>query len=207
MTERRVDLGPAAGRYILCLKYWPLACALVFAVIALKTDMDAQSLLLVGGALAVLALLLAVLTWRLAIALRGMQAVVGAQEVKLTLPTWGQRLGPALPLVEVRVSRHDIEAVEVGPDPNRFGLARKAELVLKNGQRVPVWRHTEGLRKQWLWSPGKGAREHTAATYVQTSAGGVTWEFRLMGALFGFAERLAAALDVPYRNRLTRASP
>jgi hypothetical protein len=37
--------------------------------------------------------------------------------------------------------------------------------------------------------------------YGQTSATGATIQFRLMGALFGFAERLAVALDVPFQNR------
>jgi hypothetical protein len=72
---------------------------------------------------------------------------------------------------------------------------------MKDGRRVPIWRHSEGMRKRWFWKPGEGWREQTAATYGQTSPTGVTMQFRLMGALFGFAERLAAALDVPLRNR------
>ena len=92
--------------------------------------------------------------------------------------------------------------MEIAPDPTGFGLARKADLIMKDGGRVPIWRHSEGIRKQWTWRPGEGWREQTAATYAQTNPAGMAVQFRLMGALFGFAEQLAAALDVPFRNRI-----
>jgi hypothetical protein len=143
------------------------------------------------------------LTRRSALALQGMQAVVTGEEVQLMLPTWGTWLGVSTPILNVTVRRADIEAVEVGRDRTGYGLARKADLVMKKGGRVPLWRYSEGLRKQWTWRPGgQGLREDTAATYVRTSPTGIAVHFRLMGALFGFAERLAAALDVPYRNRV-----
>ena len=196
-TEREVDLGPGAGAYILFLKYWlpaRFSCWLSWFA------SSASALLF--AAIAILLLPVAWLTRRVAFALRSMRAVVTAQQLELTLPTWGGWLGPSTPLVNLQVPRHDIEAVEVAPDPAGFGLARKADLIMKNGGRVPIWRHGEGMRKQWVWRPGEGLREHTAATYAQTSPGGISVQFRLMGALLGFAERLAAALDVPFRNRV-----
>jgi hypothetical protein len=195
--ERRLDLGSGAGTYILCLKYWLPVVILVLAAFIVREPASA----LVVAVLAILLLLVAWLTRRVAFALQGMQAIVTAQEVKLTLPTWGKWLGPSTPLVNVQVARQDIEAVEVTRDAAGFGLARKADLVMKDGGRVPVWRFSQGVRKQWIWRPREGWREQTAATYVQTNPTGVTLQFRLMGALFGFAERLAAALDVRFRNR------
>jgi hypothetical protein len=121
------------------------------------------------------------LTRRVAIALLGMHAVVTTQQLKLILPTWGKWVGPTTPFVHLQVPRHDVEAVEVPPDPTGFGLARKADLIVKSGGCVPIWRHSEGMRKQWTWSLGEGWREQTAATYAQANATGVIAQFRLTG--------------------------
>lgn len=154
------------------------------------------------AALAVPLLAAARWTWRVARALQGMHAVITAIEVQLNLPTWGGWLGPGLPLRDVILPRRDIEAVEVARDPAGAGLARKAELVMGNGARVLIWHHTEGMRSQRIWVRGEGWREHTAAVYAMTHPAGLN----LAGALFGFAQRSASAVDVPLRNRLAEPS-
>jgi hypothetical protein len=196
--ECRVDLGPGSGVYILFLRYGVAAIVVVLAAYVVR---DLASALFVAG-LGVLLTPVARLAWRQALALQGMQAIVTVEEVRLTLPTWGSWPGPSLPLVNVAVDRADIEAVEVDRDPAGFGLARKADLVMKIGNHVPLWRLSEGWRKQWIWQPGEGWREDTAAIRVRTGPAGVSLSFRLMGGLIGFAERLAAALGVPCHNRL-----
>ena len=83
-------------------------------------------------------------------------------------------------------------AIEVARDPAGGWGARKADLIKKNGLRVPLWRYTD-REGRWNWAPGKGWRESTASTHITPQP---ALDFRLMGALFGFAERLAVALDM-----------
>lgn len=106
------------------------------------------------------------------------------------LPTFGGG-GLSLPLVTLQVPRHEIEAIEVARDPASGWGARKADLIKKDGGCIPLWRYSD-WEVRWNWAPGKGWRESTASTHITSQP---ALEFRLMGALFGFVERLAASLS------------